>query len=306
MSPVVPGVGVTAVDTPSPAEAAGILPSHIVTEVNGSVVRTALELEQALLAFPAGSRVPVGVWDRQSVITRELQQPDGVVVTGVVAETDGEPSPAAIAGIEPRDVVWAIDGVRVVSLDEFTRVLREHRPSERISLDVGRNGTRTTLNATLAARPDDPTLPFLGVELALLPSQALGIGYIPLAELVQFYTNPGLGNAVVYIRPPVPGLNEDLTPYSSKLQGFYSSSLGDWYPIWANSLFWIFWVNFNVAIFNALPIYPLDGGQALKSLLQGVASKRLGESGINRVTLGITFLMVALVGMMLAVPWFGI
>lgn len=305
MSPVVPGMGVLAVEAASPAEQAGILDRHIVNAVNGSVVHTALDLEQALAAFPPGSRVPVGVWDGQSIITRELQQPDGVVVTGVVLETAGQPSPAFAAGVQPRDVVLAIDAMRVRTLEEFTRALREHRPGERIMLTLARNGTSATLNATLAARSDDPAVPFLGVELALLPSQALGIQYVPLAELVQFYTNPGLGNAIVYIRPPVPGLNEDLTPYSSKLQVFYTSSLGDWYPIWATALFWIWWVNFNVAIFNALPIYPLDGGQALKSLLQGVASKRLSESGINRVTVGITLVMVAFLGMMLAVPWFG-
>ena len=51
-------------------------------------------------------------------------------------------------------------------------------------------------------------------------------------------------------------------PYSDLMSPNYESSLfGSSYPIIANFLFWIWFINFNVGIFNALPIGPLDGGQ---------------------------------------------
>ena len=56
-----------------------------------------------------------------------------------------------------------------------------------------------------------------------------------------------------------------VVPFSNELAGLYSSSpsLGvAWYPL-AMTAFWLWFINVNLAFFNAIPLYPLDGGQAL-------------------------------------------
>src|SRR5207249_6463953 len=50
---------------------------------------------------------------------------------------------------------------------------------------------------------------------------------------------------------------------------FRSSS----FPIVANLLFWIWFINFNVGIFNALPITFLDGGSWYSSVIESRTQK---------------------------------
>ena len=59
-----------------------------------------------------------------------------------------------------------------------------------------------------------------------------------------------------------------------------------------NLLFWIFFVNFNLAIFNNLPIYPMDGGQALERFLVGVGRGRIDDDNASRFATAVTVLLV--------------
>jgi membrane-associated protease RseP (regulator of RpoE activity) len=108
-----------------------------------------------------------------------------------------------------------------------------------------------------------------------------------------FSTNP------LSLLPP-PTLAETFVPYSDLMADKYDSNIfGSSYPIVANMLFWIWFINFNVAIFNALPIGPLDGGQWYGSL---IASRTKKETGIAINNL-ITYAMVVIVLMVLLLPY---
>jgi Zn-dependent protease len=109
----------------------------------------------------------------------------------------------------------------------------------------------------------------------------------------KFGTNP------LSLLPP-PTLAEGYVPYSDLMANKYESSIfGSSYPVVANMFFWLWFINFNVAIFNALPIGPLDGGQWYGSL---IASRTKEETGIA-ITNFITFAMIALVFVILALPY---
>jgi membrane-associated protease RseP (regulator of RpoE activity) len=96
----------------------------------------------------------------------------------------------------------------------------------------------------------------------------------------------------MYLVPPT--LASGLTPFSDSLAPFYSSSIPQW-QIFANGLFWLWFVNLNLAIFNALPIYPLDGGRIFDITLKKAMGKRVNEKAIHAITIGITIACVALV-----------
>jgi membrane-associated protease RseP (regulator of RpoE activity) len=52
----------------------------------------------------------------------------------------------------------------------------------------------------------------------------------------------------------------------------------------SNLCYWIFWANLMLALTNALPAVPMDGGMVISDLLKGLA-KRLGEklSGLDLI-----------------------
>lgn len=218
----------------------------------------------------------------------------GAAVVGVVPNSPsydpGLHSPAAVAGIQPGDYVTAINDQPLTNLD----VLRNGSFSvgQSISLTIWRNGQTMTLNDVVlsnytttiqnvtSGQTTQVTYPFLGVDTAsyaqlqgVAKSYAANYKTTPLAYLVEI---PTFGQAQSNI------------PFSSELSSFYTSPVGPLTGVLANSLYWLFFVNFNLAIFNSLPIYPMDGGQAFETFLRGAGRGRISDALARRVTTGVT------------------
>jgi membrane-associated protease RseP (regulator of RpoE activity) len=79
--------------------------------------------------------------------------------------------------------------------------------------------------------------------------------------------------------------------------------LGDSYRIVSSLLYWIWFVNFNVAIFNALPIYPLDGGQAFRKLLTALVRGAEGQRIASAITTGVTLFFVSVIISIILLPY---
>jgi serine protease DegQ len=77
-----------------------------------------------------------------------VSQTQGVVVLDVV---DG--GPAAKAGLRPGDVITAVDGKQVATVEDFLAVLRPHRPGDTVSVTFLRGDASQSTDVTLADRP---------------------------------------------------------------------------------------------------------------------------------------------------------
>jgi len=78
----------------------------------------------------------------------ELDNAQGVVVVGVVRG-----GPAHRAGLQPGDVIVAIDGKTIAEAREALIAISNRKPGSRVKLEVLRNGKSLTLEATAIERP---------------------------------------------------------------------------------------------------------------------------------------------------------
>jgi S1-C subfamily serine protease len=91
-----------------------------------------------------GKSIPVAYL---GVATQEDQQGDTVIV-------QLDPSgPAADAGLQPGDVVTAVDGHQVTANEPLGNLIFDHKPGDSVRVTVDRNGSSQTVSVTLGTRP---------------------------------------------------------------------------------------------------------------------------------------------------------
>jgi putative serine protease PepD len=66
-------------------------------------------------------------------------------------------SPAVSAGLQPGDVVSAINGKTVTSTDQFIATVDNYKPGQKITLTVQRQGQSKQITVTLGTRPAQPS-----------------------------------------------------------------------------------------------------------------------------------------------------
>lgn len=73
---------------------------------------------------------------------------DGQVIAAVEPE-----GPADTAGMEPGDIVIAVDGTTISDDTTFMDLLLDHRAGDTVELTISRDGEEQTLTVTLGTRP---------------------------------------------------------------------------------------------------------------------------------------------------------
>jgi membrane-associated protease RseP (regulator of RpoE activity) len=117
-------------------------------------------------------------------------------------------------------------------------------------------------------------------------------------DRLNLYLNPRLETILLYFQPPT----LSLLPFSKVLSVLYSHPMGDnWYTV-ANTFFWIWFININLAIFNTLPIYPLDGGRLFEGLLKTLLGDNKKKK-VMRIIYASTLAIVFILAMNIVLPY---
>ena len=218
-----------------------------------------------------------------------LPQQDGIQY-GVEIMTVGDGSLANSIGLEKGDVVLDIEGDRVEHIEDLSRLLQSNLGNNVAITWRDTNDQEITKIASIPARVQ-PNTGILGVTITNVS---------PNPEFVlSRYKSAFASNPIAILLPPT--MAEGSVPYSDLMAPKYSSTLGSSFPIIANFLFWLWFINFNVGIFNALPIGPLDGGQLYNSLIERKVSA--GSTRLKNASLILTLVMVMIVAISFILPW---
>lgn len=119
-------------------------------------------------------------------------------------------------------------------------------------------------------------------------------------KVLDNYNSLFISNPLALLAPPT--MAQGFIPFSAMMQEKYASPVfGSFFPMPANLFFWLWFINFNVAIFNALPIGPLDGGQLYNTIIDKKTEKRKGI--LRHSSKILTYGMIVIVALAFVVPW---
>lgn len=215
--------------------------------------------------------------------------------TGVVVMSVNDGSLASKIGLSKESIIQTIAGQKVHGVDDLGKLLRSN---------LGHNIQITWQDKTGQKISRSVNLPpfvssnkgILGIAITdLTPNPSL---------VLQRYKSWFTSNPIALLAPPTLGQGMLLVPYSDLMAPKYESNiLGSSFPIIANILFWIWFINFNVGIFNALPITFLDGGSWYSSLIESRTQKSKA-SMVKNASLLLSLVMIGIVIMSIALPYF--
>lgn len=213
------------------------------------------------------------------------------IINGVYINDVTEGMPAEAAGLLPKDVLVSVDNLMVNSTADLSAILENKTAGDMVQVVVARgyewqDSFSTVVNLTVSEN-----------------RTVMGISVIDLMtkERLNFYQTVTLEKLSIYLFPPA--LASGLVPFSDFLAPFYKHWMGAQWPVVANILFWLWFVNVNLAIFNALPIYPMDGGRMFNIALRSIIRGKEREKLISTITAGVTMALVFVILMLIIVPF---
>jgi membrane-associated protease RseP (regulator of RpoE activity) len=212
----------------------------------------------------------------------------GVVVIGV-----GDHSLAGSIGLSKGAIVETVAGQKVHNTDELSKILKSNSGNTVLIMWQDESGHQITRSVTLpeSVQANHGVLGVTITNGVPDPVQVLN----KYKDAFTFRSNP-----IILLFPPT--IVQEVVPYSDLMAPKYHSSiLGPAFPAVANMFFWLMFFNFNVGIFNALPIGPLDGGQYYKSVIESRVNSKTKK--LKNASLVITLVMTAVVVMSVFVPW---
>lgn len=211
---------------------------------------------------------------------------DGGVYIGEVTQE----MPAQAAGLLPKDVIVSIDNIIIDNSTELRALLDTKTSGDMVNVTVARGESWQYRFSTIVNLTVSENRTVMGISAGDLMTE----------ERLQYYQTFSLDKLSLYIVPPT--LASGIVPFSDSLAMFYSSPIPYWNVI-ANFLFWVWFVNFNLAIFNALPLYPLDGGRIFNITLKKLVGGRVSERAIYLTTLAATAVCIVLVLSITVLPF---
>jgi regulator of sigma E protease len=216
-----------------------------------------------------------------------------LMISGAVTDVKPEVreiEPGSMAervGIQAGDRLVAIDGDRVETWEGFTLEVADRRPGEEISVTVERDGAERTFTGELGADPASPDRPLVGVRPEVVKTRYGPVESVGLAARQVVRVSGLLGVFVGDLLTGERNLYNNVTgPVGIASVGSTSVEQGYFPQLLAL-------ISINLALFNLLPILPLDGGHLLFIAAEKVLGRPVSQETMGRIAaLGIALVLM--------------
>jgi len=295
------GLMVRAVVANSPAEEAGIEPGDIILEVDGQPIHRQGDVQDILNSGEEGAEITLLLLrngqEEEITLKPELDPESQLLKIGVwlwwgMVNQVEEDSPAYEAGIRPGDAIYSVNGQLVYNEESISSALRSVEEGTDITLVLLREGEAVSI----ALNNDGyETLP--GVEVQWVEGVHFEQERLPVWRAVYLGARDIIYMPVLIIEA-IPQIIESpdmalVGPIGAgqlTVEIVRSSGL-------SSILFMASMISLGLALFNFLPIPPLDGGGMLVAFIEGCRrGKRLAPRTIRLAyTIGTTFLIALVI-----------
>jgi len=212
-------------------------------------------------------------------------------VTTAIREVDTG-SLAAEVGVQEGDRLVSVDGETLESWEQFREAVGARQPGDEVDFVVDRSGEQREFSGTLTADPQDPERAVVGVKPVPVytsygPLEALGLGVWRTVEIIGlfgwFIGQLVTGEVSLYdsVSSPigVVGVSSDVA--SQGAQSFASL---------------LALISINLAVFNLLPMLPLDGGHLFFIAVERVLGRPVSAETVGRIAaLGVALILMLFV-----------
>jgi len=295
------GLMVHAVAENSPAEEAGIESGDIILEIEGQPVRRRGDVQDMVNSVEEGAEITLLLLRNgqveEIILKPELDPESQLLKIGVwpwwnvVSQVD-EGSPAYEAGIRDGDTILSINGQVIYNDESISSALHSIEDGEEIKLVLLREGKETSLSLTNVGYQTLPGVDLRWVEGANFEQERLPVWravYLGARDII--YMPVLIIEAIPQIiKSPDTALVGPIGAAQLTVEMVRSSGV-------SSILFMASIISLGLAIFNFLPIPPLDGGGMLVAFIEGCRrGKRLSPRTVRLAyTIGTTFLIALVI-----------
>lgn len=285
------GVMVHSVVENSPAQAADIRPGDIILELNGRPIQKWQDVQSVINEEDGEIRLVLQREGNQieKILTPMLdpktqRQIIGVLLCWNIVSEVAEGSPAYEADIRPGDTILSINGQTVYSAESFSNALDSAEQGIHLVLFRGEDRVEKQLNSTQQVE---------GLKLHWVDGAGVHQEQLPPWEAV-YLSADYIINMPKLIADAIPLIKEEpslalvgpigagqLTVEAIQASGF------------SYMLFMASAISLGLALFNFIPVPPLDGGGMLVAFIEGARrGKRLSAKAVHLAyTIGTAFLI---------------
>lgn len=254
-----------------------------------SAILTAGPLNNIILAAISIALLFGVVSTLNPIATQDIPK-NGLEITSV---TKG--SLAEKIGLSDGSTILSIGQTEIRDQPGLSQALRSSIGGQTQILWQDKEGNQLTKILSIPA-DTDPSKPILGVMA--VPNVDPTLALDSYEKLFIFDINEPK-NILFLLTPPTlqPGV-----PFSDLMAPKYESTIfGSSFPIFANTLFWLWFINLNLGLFNALPIAILDGGQLYGTLIE--SRSKIDKNRLRQISSAVSTIMIFIVAIWLLMPY---